>query len=115
MSSLLRTQQTRRQILLELWHGLRHRRIQFNNSTLARSVKCYEELAEMKIDMEQVKIRLANTTDPTATILEILTKINRNQMTISEPAVKIFLEQKLCTMANGKWGERESGIVTEPI
>ena len=69
----------------------------------------------MRIDMEQVKTKLANTTDQIATMLEILTKINRNQVTFSEPAVKIFLERKLGTMTNGEWGERESGIVTEPI
>jgi hypothetical protein len=49
-------------------------------------------------------------------MLEILTKINRNQVTISDPAVKIFLERKLGTMTNGEWGEHpESGIVTEPV
>lgn len=74
-----------------------------------------KELADMRIDMEQVKTKLANTTDQIATMLEILTKINRNQVTFSEPAVKIFLERKLGTMTNGEWGEHESGIVTEPI
>jgi hypothetical protein len=69
----------------------------------------------MRMDMEQVKTKLANTTDQIATMLEILTKINRNEVKITEPAVKIFLERKLGKMTNEEWGERESGIVTEPI
>jgi hypothetical protein len=77
--------------------------------------KAKQELTEMRVDMEQVKTKLANTTDQIATMLEILTKVNRNQVTISDPAVKIFLERKLGAMTNGEWGERESGIVTEPI
>ena len=57
--------------------------------------KAKQELAEMRIGMEQVKTRLANTTDLIDTMLEILTKVNRNQVMITEPAVKIFLERKL--------------------
>lgn len=80
------------------------------------AVNAKQELAEMRIDMEQVKTRLANTTDLIATMLEILTKINRNQVMITEPAVKIFLERKLGILTNGKWREdAESGIVSEPV
>jgi integrase len=77
-----------------------------------------KELAEMRIDMEQVKTKIANSTDQIATMLEIFTKICRNQVTISEPAVKTFLQQKLGTMTNGECGEDpESGIVvvSEPV
>jgi hypothetical protein len=77
--------------------------------------KAKQELAEMRIDMEQVKTELANTTDQIATMLEILTKINRNQVILSDPAVKIFLERKLGTMTNGKWGKHpDSALVIEP-
>jgi hypothetical protein len=68
--------------------------------------------------MEQVKTKIANSTDQIATMLEIFTKICRNQVTISEPAVKTFLQQKLGTMTNGEWREDpESGIVvvSEPV
>lgn len=66
--------------------------------------------------MEQVRTRLANTTDQIATMLDMFTKISRNQVIITEPAVKTFLERKLGKMTNGKWREHpESGLVTEPI
>ena len=61
-------------------------------------------------------MQLANTTAQIATMLEMFTKICRNQVIITEPAVKTFLERKLGTMTNGGWGEDpESGIVTEPV
>jgi integrase/recombinase XerD len=84
--------------------------------TAKEAEKAKQELTEMRVDMEQVKTKLANTTDQTATMLEIFTKICRNQVTIAEPEVKIFLEQKLGAMTNGEWGEDpESGIVSKPI
>ncbi len=61
--------------------------------SLQGSESAKKELAEIKIDMEQVKTMLANTTDQIATMLEIFIKISRNQVIITEPAVKTFLER----------------------
>jgi hypothetical protein len=78
--------------------------------------KAKQELAEMRIDMDQVKTKLANTTDQIATMLEILIKINRNEVILSDPEVKIFLEHKLGIMTNGRWGKHpDRAIVVEPV
>jgi hypothetical protein len=78
--------------------------------------KAKQDLAEMRIEMEQVKTRLANTTDQIATMLEMFTKISRNQVIIAEPAVKTFLEEKLGVMTNGEWRKYlKSEIVSEPV
>jgi seryl-tRNA synthetase len=78
-----------------------------------------QELADMKIDMEQVKTQLANTSDQVATMLEILTKLNRHQVTTNnDPSVESFLLRELGKMTkdkkwgDGKWGEDpESGLM----
>jgi hypothetical protein len=63
-----------------------------------------KKLADMTIDMEQVKTQLANTNDQVATMIEIFTKINRNEVITSGPEVKHFLERKLGVMTKGKYG-----------
>jgi hypothetical protein len=66
--------------------------------------------------MDQVKTRLANTSDQVATMLEILTKLNRQQLTTNgDPSVEIFLDRKLGEMTNGRWGEDpEIGLIVQP-
>jgi hypothetical protein len=78
-----------------------------------------KKLAEMTIDMEQVKAQLAqlanNKNEQVALMVEILTKINRNQVITNGP-VHNFLSRKLGVMTNGELGEDpKSGLVCEPI
>jgi hypothetical protein len=82
-----------------------------------RAYKARQEEAakQQQMDIEQVKAQLSNTNDQVGMLLQMLSKVNKQEANTIRPA-KNFLLRKLGVLTNGEIGEDpESGIIVEPL
>jgi integrase len=74
-----------------------------------------EAAKQQQINIEQVKAQLSNTNDQIGMLLQMLSKVNKQEANTTQPA-KNFLLRKLGVLTNGEIGEDpESGIIVEPL